>query len=176
LLFGSIKPYKGIDVLINAVKIIRKKRIGDNRFNILIAGRGDTSYFESLLTKEDYEYIHIRNEFIPNSEIPDLFRKAKFVVLPYTEASQSGVLSLAYTFSKPVIVSNTGSIGEYVEHGKTGFIFEPGDITQLADYIIELIENNNKCIEMGKKAYQKMLQEMSLERCAEDLNGLYKRH
>ena len=97
--------------------------------------------------------------------------------MPYTTAFQysvSGIIPLAYTFSKPVIVSNVGSLVEYVDHGNTGFVFESGNSEQLADYIIELLEDNNKCIEMGKSGYEKMMKEMSLEKCCETINGLYK--
>jgi glycosyltransferase involved in cell wall biosynthesis len=175
LLFGRIKPYKGIDVLINAAKIVRGK-IDDDNFVVLIAGKGDQSYFENLLTKEEYRYIHIYNKFIPNYQISDLFSKARFVVLPYADASQSGVIPLAYTFSKPVIVSHVGSLAEYVEHGKTGFIFEAGNSSQLADYIIELLKDESKCLEMGKRGYQKMMEEMSLERCCSIINAIYNRN
>jgi glycosyltransferase involved in cell wall biosynthesis len=176
LLFGRIKPYKGIDVLINAAKIVRGKIDDDDNFVVLIAGKGDPSYFENLLTKEEYQYIHIYNKFIPDYQISDLFNKARFVVLPYVDASQSGVIPLAYTFSKPVIVSNVGSLAEYVEHGKTGFIFEAGNSLQLADYIIELFKDKSKCLEMGKRGYQKMMEEMSLERCCSIINAIYNRN
>jgi alpha-maltose-1-phosphate synthase len=174
LLFGKIKPYKGIDILIKASRIVRKK-LG-NKFRVMIAGKGNGSYLDSLLRTEDLEYIQIRNEFIRDFEIPELFKKAKFLVLPYTDASQSGVISLAYTFSKPVIVSNVGSIAEYVEHGITGLTFEAGDSTQLANCIIELVESAERCIEMGKKAHQKLIKEMSLERCAAIINELYNKN
>ena len=171
LLFGKIKPYKGLDILIKAARIVRKK-LG-NKFSVVIAGKGNLSYFDTLLSTEDLEYIYIQNRFIPEIEIPRLFKEAKFLVLPYTDASQSGVVSLAYTFSKPVIVSNVGSIPEYVDHGVTGFTFETGDIDQLAKYMTKLVEDNNLCLEMGKNAHQKMLNEMSLERCSDVINGLY---
>jgi len=171
LLFGKIKPYKGIDIFLNASRIARKKLGG--KFRVVIAGKGNMSYFANQLTTEDLTYIDVRNEFIPDSEIPELFRKASFVVLPYKDGSQSGVMSLAYTFSKPVIVSNVGSIPEYVENGITGFIFEKNDALQLANYIIELVENHDTCIQMGKNAHQKMLNEMSLEKCSAIINRLY---
>lgn len=173
LIFGRIKPYKGIDVFIDALKIVRKQLPNSKKFRVLIAGRGDVSYFEHLLTKEDLEYIEIRNEFIPNHKLPELFDKSRFVVLPYTDASQSAVTSLAYTFSKPVVASGAGSIGEYVDHNQTGLIFEPGNTEQLANYIIYLLENPNKCIEMGKRAHQKVLEEMSLEKCSEIISNSY---
>jgi glycosyltransferase involved in cell wall biosynthesis len=181
LVFGRISPYKGIDILINAAKIIRRRILNNYRkdgannsnLEILIAGKGDTSYFDRLLTKEERQYIHLYNAFIPNREIPVLFNKARFLVLSYVDASQSGVIPLAYTFSKPVIVSNVGSLVEYVDHGKTGYIFEAGNTAQLADYIKELLDDNNKCIEMGRNAYQKLIQEMSLEKCSAIMNDIY---
>jgi hypothetical protein len=54
----------------------------------------------------------------------------------------------------------------------TGFIFESGNSAQLAEYIIKLIEDNSKCIEMGRNAYQKMLHEMSLEECSYVIKAL----
>lgn len=171
LLFGKIKPYKGIRVLADASRIVRKK-LGD-KFMIVIAGRGNISDVNTLFRNDDLEYVQIQNGYIPEIELPRLIRGAKFLVLPYTDASQSGVVSLAYTFSKPVIVSNVGSIAEYVEHGVTGLIFESGDTRQLADYIVELFENNGKCVQMGKNAYEKVTNEMSLEKCSAVTNQLY---
>jgi alpha-maltose-1-phosphate synthase len=174
LLFGKIKPYKGVKILLEAARKVRKK-LG-NKFRLIIAGKGSKTFLDSLLRTDDLEYIHVQNGYIPDIEIPKLFRNAKFLVLPYIDASQSGVVSLAYTFSKPVIVSNVGSIAEYVEHGTTGLIFESGDTEQLSNYIEELVQNNDKCIEMGKNAYQKSKNEMSLERCSEVINELYTKH
>jgi len=171
LFFGKIKPYKGLDILIKAARIVRKK-LG-TKFSVIVAGKGSLSYCDTLLSTEDLGYIYIQNSFIPEVEIPRLFKGARFLVLPYTDASQSGVVSLAYTFSKPVIVSNVGSIPEYVDHGVTGFTFETGDTDQLANYMTKLIEDNNLCNEMGKNAYKKILNEMSLDRCCDIINGLY---
>jgi alpha-maltose-1-phosphate synthase len=171
LLFGKIKPYKGVEVLLDASRMVRKK-VG-KKFKVMIAGKGNVSYLNTLVRNDDLEYIHLRNGYIPDIEIPELFRSAKFLVLPYVEASQSGVVSLAYTFSKPVIVSNVGSIAEYVDHRITGLIFESRNTRQLANYIEELVESNDRCIEMGKKGYQKIINEMSLDNCSLIINELY---
>jgi starch synthase len=171
LMFGKIKPYKGIRVLLDASRIVRKK-LGAN-FMILIAGKGNMSYLNTLLRNDDLEYIQLQNGYIPEIELPKILRRAKFLVLPYVDASQSGVVSLAYTFSKPVIVSNVGSIAEYVEHEVTGLIFESGKTSQLAEYIVDLFENNEKCLRMGKNAFQKVTNEMSLEKCSATINQLY---
>src|SRR6185503_4566841 len=95
--------------------------------------------------------------------------------LPYSDASQSGVIPLAYTFSKPVIVSKVGSLQDYIEHGKTGFLFDKGNAKQLAYYIMVLIENSELSKKMGENGYKKMLAEMSVEKCCKIINDLYNR-
>ena len=120
LLFGRLKPYKGIDILIEGAKIAKKSL---DSLNLLLVGKGTLSP-EVYSSIEREEWIFLENEFIDSAEIPMFFLNARFVVMPYTDASQSGITSLAYTFSKPVIVSDVGSLPEYVEDGRTGFVFK----------------------------------------------------
>jgi glycosyltransferase involved in cell wall biosynthesis len=178
LFFGNIAPWKGVEVLIEAAKIARMQ-IG-KKFTLVVAGEPYEGYehihFFSGLGRQDYEYVKILNRYITSPEIPDIISKSSFLVLPYNntfQTSASGVVPLAYTFSKPVIVSSVSSLVEYVEHGKTGFIFETNNSVQLANYIIELVNNSAECIEMGKRAYQKMIEDMSLERCSQDTWMVY---
>lgn len=171
LFFGRIAPYKGLELLINASKIVKK--VVGREFILLIAGEGDITLLKNHVSNHEYAYIHILNRRIPYREIPNLFYGAKFIILPYIDASQSGVIPLAYTFSKPVIVSNVGSLSEYVDHGKTGLIFESGSTEQLANHIIDLIKNRDLCTEMGENANKKLLKDMSLELCCDRLNYLY---
>jgi alpha-maltose-1-phosphate synthase len=177
LFLGNIAPWKGIDTLMDAARIARAK-IGE-KFSLVIAGRPYAGYsapfFENFV-KEDYKFVKIINKYIATSEIPSLVSKCAFLVLPYNNSFQhsvSGVIPLAYTFRKPVIVSNIPSLTEYVEHAKTGLIFNNNDSKQLADYMIELIENNSECKEMGKRAYQKLSNEMSLDMCSKIINNIY---
>ena len=173
LFFGNIAPWKGVEVLIEAAKDVRTQ--AGNKFNLVIAGEPyegykDVPFFKGL-DEQDYEYIKILRRYITFPEICGIISKSSFLVLPYNNtfrSSASGVVPLAYTFSKPVIVSNVPSLVEYVEHGKTGFIFETNNSRQLANYIIELVDNSTKCTEMGKKAVQKMSKDMSLDKCSQD--------
>lgn len=171
LFFGRIAPYKGLELLVKASRIV-KKIVGDE-FALLIAGEGNTSLLKNHMSEKDFAYIHIINKRVPYEQIPDLFNGARLLVLPYIDASQSGVIPLAYTFSKPVIVSNVGSLSEYVEHGITGLIFESNNTEQLAQYIIDLIRNESFCSEMGINSNRKLLKDMSLESCCDRLNHLY---
>jgi len=177
LFFGNIAPWKGIDVLIDATKIVTEN-LGQ-KFNLVIAGTpydGYHTYFNNLI-KERNNCIKIINRYIESYEISGIIKGSRFLILPYTknfQHSASGIIPLAYTFSKPVVVSSIEPLKEYVEHERTGLIFKCGDSKQLANCIIELLEDYSKCSEMGRNAHQKILREMSLERCCEVLNNLYK--
>ena len=175
LFFGDITPWKGIDALVAAAKIVRAK-IGD-KFSLVIAGRSYHGYRDvKSMVKRDCNFIKVIDKFIVSSEIPSLLSSSSFLVLPYNNSfqySSSGVIPLAYTFSKPVIASDVPSITEYVDHGKTGFIFEHDNSIQLANCILDLIENKEKCIKMGQNAHQKLLNEMSLDLCSKKINDLY---
>lgn len=173
LFFGNIKPYKGLDVFLNALDIVEKK-INSSRLKIMIAGKGSLHPYESLLVGKKRDYLIVKNENIPNSGIPCLFKKASVIVLPYTDASQSGVVPLAYTFSRPVIVSNIESLKEYVEHGITGFVFESKNIEQLAGYLIDAISHPDLMVQMGVNAHKKLNNEMTLDTCSSQINAIYK--
>lgn len=178
LFLGNIAPWKGIDILIDAAKITVNK-VG-LEFTIIIAGESyeglkKIQYFQNL-KNEDMKYVKIIDKFITDSELPNLVGKSSFLVLPYNnlfQHSASGVIPLAYTFGKPVIVPNISSLTEYVENGKTGLIFDVENSKQLADCMMELIENRSKCVEMGKRAHEKMLNEMSLDICCKLVNSVY---
>jgi len=175
LFFGDITPWKGIETLINAVKIVKTK-VG-NDFKLVIAGRSYHGYVNTKNIVEKYgDFIKVIDKFITESEIPALFQNSSFLVLPYNNSFQysvSGVIPLAYTFSKPVVVSNVPSIVEYVDNNETGLIFESGNYIQLANCIVDLILNKDKCNTMGHRAYQKVMNEMSLESCCAKLHELY---
>lgn len=178
LFFGNIAPWKGIDTLIKAATIVKNK-IGPN-FNLVIAGKPypgfqSIQFFENI-DKADNKCIKLINRYITSSEIPALVGKSSFLVLPYDndfQYSSSGVIPLSYTFAKPVIVSNVPTLVEYVDHGKTGLVFDANDSNELANCMIDLIENNTKCLEMGQNAYQKMLKEMSLDVCCKAIYAIY---
>jgi glycosyltransferase involved in cell wall biosynthesis len=74
-------------------------------------------------------------DFIPTSEVKYYFSSADCVILPYRDATQSGIVQIATNFSKPVIAANVGGIGEVIENNKTGFIVEKENPEALAEAI-----------------------------------------
>lgn len=110
LIFGGIEKYKGIDKVVDFIEYVDKNNIKD--IQITIAGRVAKSYVEVF---EKLKNTTIVNRYILDSEISDFFTEADFLLAPYTEVSQSGVVSLAIDFKLPVIASDIGSFSEYIK-------------------------------------------------------------
>jgi glycosyltransferase involved in cell wall biosynthesis len=137
LFFGRIWDYKGLDYLIRAEPLI-SAQVPDVR--IVIAGRGaDFEPYRRAMVHPERFIVH--NDFISNEQRAELFRRAAVVVLPYIEASQSGVIPLAYAFGKPVVVTDVGGLPEAVEDGRTGFVVPPRDADALASAITRLLQD-----------------------------------
>lgn len=137
LMFGRIFAYKGLEFLIRAEAELANS-LPDLR--VTIAGRGDDPRMFSALMGNPGNY-DIRNRFIDDAEVAQLFVDADAVVLPYTEASQSGVLNVAAAFGKPVIATDVGELGSTVRSNRLGIVVPPKNVQQLADAIRTLTRN-----------------------------------
>lgn len=133
LFFGRIDEYKGIDTLCKAYSALTDDFKSKTR--LVIAGKGVLSKEEKLLIREE-QYIMPITRFITDSEMIWLFRNATSVIMPYTEASQSGVLPIAYKFGKLVVVSDLQGLTENVVEGKTGYVFKT--IDELSEILYQL--------------------------------------
>ena len=144
LFFGRIAEYKGIEYLIKAAPLIQKEYPDAT---IVIAGKRDSRYHYKTIISDN---IIIKDYRISNSEVDELFQKCSFVVLPYIDASQSGVISTAYAYRKPVIVTDVGSLSQYVIQNQTGYIIPPRDSLSIAKSSLKLLKNKNKQKKMSK--------------------------
>lgn len=151
LFFGRIHEYKGISVLLDAMAIVNEK---DPNIVLNIVGKGKLSDSDNEKINQLGKSCNIVNKYIPNEEIYRYFEDIDFVVVPYIEASQSGVVMLAYSFSKPVIVTDVGGLPEQVFED-TGIIIQPNNKNALAGSILKMYEEPQKILEMGKVAEQK---------------------
>ena len=169
LFFGRIEDYKGLEYLIKAMSLVS---IDFMDVKLIIAGGGDFSKYENMIL--DCGNCEVHNRFIPDDEVPILFQRAKLVILPYIEGTQTGIVPIAYAFKKPVIVTDVGSIPDVVDDGKTGFIVPPRDVKALADAIVKLLNDDGLREEMGENAYNKMREELSWGGIAEKTIEVYK--
>lgn len=171
LFFGRIYEYKGLKYLIQAEPIITKK-IPDAK--IIIAGVGeDFERYENMIVNKENFIIH--NYRISYQEGAELFQRSSVVVLPYIEGSQSGVIPTAYSFKKPVIVTNVGSIPEIVDDGTTGYIVPARNSDELAKAIIKVLNDKTLRENMGEKAYIKLKTDLSWGSITEKTIGIYKK-
>lgn len=171
LFFGTIRKNKGLEYLIKADPIISEKF---SDYKICIAGKfqGDFEYYRKFIKCTDrYEII---DNYIPNNQVADLFENSDIVVLPYISATQSGVLHLAFGFGKPVIATNTGSISEVLEHNKTGLLIPPCNEKLLANSILELLLDKEKCLRFGENAKEVANNKLNWKNIARQTLQLYK--
>lgn len=169
LFFGRIEEYKGIQYLIEAEPLITT-RVPKSK--IIIAGSGNFEQYKELIRNIDN--FEIYNKFIPDEEVADFFQRASVVVLPYIDGTQTGVIPIAYSFKKPVVATNVGSIPEVVEYGKTGYVVPSKDSVSLAEAIIKILIDDRLRAEMGKNAFQKTKNEMSWTNISKSTLKVYK--
>ena len=130
LFFGFIRKYKGLDILLNSMKII-KEHINNGSFRgckLLIAGEyyEDKQQYDDLINDLGIaDQLILRTDFISDSEVRFYLSAADFVIQPYRNATQSGVTPLAYHFEKPMLVTNVGGLPSLVPDGKVGLVAEP---------------------------------------------------
>jgi glycosyltransferase involved in cell wall biosynthesis len=134
LTFGRIVRSKGIDYLIEAVKLLQNKY----PIHLIIAGAGEP-YFDFCDIKS-YEFI---NRIITNEEIVTLIKRSDMVVLPYTSTSQSGIPMTVYAFDKPIVASNVDGLKEVIDNFKTGILVNNLNNKSLAESIEILITDTN---------------------------------
>lgn len=136
LFFGYIKEYKGLDLLIES--FIKLRRSGYDNIELMIVGKCENwGYYESMINGE--AAIKTRIESIPNSEIPDVISSCHYILLPYRDSAQSGVLNLAYQYNRPVIISDIEAFRGSVTEGYTGFYFKNGSAESLTAVMKEVI-------------------------------------
>ncbi|MEL7346367.1 MAG: glycosyltransferase family 4 protein [Pseudomonadota bacterium] len=148
LMFGRIFAYKGLQEFLRA-----ETAIGDQipNLSITIAGRGDDPWSFSQLMGDAARY-DVRNRFIEDEEVAQLFLDCDVVALPYVEASQSGVLNLAAAFGKPVVATDVGELGTTVERNDLGLVVPPGNPEAFAEGLIRLSRDRALLHRLGDAA------------------------
>lgn len=142
LFFGFIRKYKGLDILLEAMALLKSKNSNTSQPlpKLLIAGEfyEDRKLYDDIIEKYQLQHdIILRTNFISDSEVKYYLSAADFVIQPYRNATQSGVTPLAYHFEKPMLVTNVGGLPALVPDGKVGLVAEP-DANSIAEKILAL--------------------------------------
>lgn len=135
LYFGRLSKYKGLDLLVNAIKKLNEEKL---KFQSVIAGSGKIDFDITDLNNLNIKFI---NKFLSNDELVYLVKSSKIIVCPYIESTQSGVLMLSLFFNKPVIAFNLGVFKEVLKSKFNGILVENIDSDSLAENIKLLLQD-----------------------------------
>ena len=175
LFFGFLKPYKGLSVLLRSIPAVARN---SGSVRLLIAGEvmESTAGYERLIAELDLSReVDWRPGFVPTADVGTFFSAANVVVLPYIDASSSGVLLDAYACHRPVVVSAVGGLTELVVPGETGLIVPPNDPSALAHALSELLLDPQRAERMGESAYEVSRQRYTWSGMAQRLDALYRK-
>jgi len=139
LFFGQFSYYKGIDLLLEAIpKVVR---IYPNE-HFVIAGKSNGFIVDKMLLDQFPQHITFIDDYLSVKQLSQLIHASKFVVCPYREATQSGVLMTAFAMGKTVLATNIGAFPEYIFDGINGMLTD-ADPQSIANGIISMIDSNH---------------------------------
>lgn len=134
LFFGYIRRYKGLSILLEAMPQILKHM----DLKLLVVGEfyeDEKKYRDQIRENGLEENVKVVSDFVPDSNVRYFFSASDVVVLPYIDATQSGIIQIAYHFNKPVIATDVGGLAEVVNNNETGFIIKANDPKALSEAI-----------------------------------------
>jgi glycosyltransferase involved in cell wall biosynthesis len=118
LFFGRLLQYKGLPLFVEACEILRREQLP---FEFSVIGEGNLDYLRTRLEATGAEIV---NRWIGEGEISTIMARHDVVVVSSTEASQSGVITVAFAAGRPVIATPVGGMSEQVDNGRTGILAE----------------------------------------------------
>lgn len=170
LLFGVIRGQKGLGVLLDAWQRVRASC---PHARLVVAGTGpdlpnyrDRCVAEPTITLMDWR--------IATPDASRLFAEASVVALPYREATQSGPLSIAVAFGKPVVVTAVGGLPEMVDENVSGLVVPPNDPDAFATALIRLLRDDNLRRALGEGARNVASTRLSWTHLAEQTEDVYR--
>lgn len=147
LMFGRMEAYKGLTVLLDAADALRSRGV---RFELSILGGGSELIRNQARLARDF--INLREGFVAPEAAVAAFQNASIVVLPYTEATQSGVAAAAYANGRAVVASRCGGLIDSVRDDVDGVLVPPGDAVALANALHRLLINSGELARLTRAA------------------------
>jgi len=166
LFFGLLRPYKGIDTLLEAFR-----EVGDAELWIVGNPRMDVEPLRRL-ADEVGGRVRFLTRFIEDAEIPAIMRRADVVALPYRDVEHSGVLYAALAFGKPLVLSAVGGFPEVAAQGAARLV-PPEDPAALAVALAELVGSEAARAELEAAAARAATGSYSWDEAARRTLALY---
>jgi glycosyltransferase involved in cell wall biosynthesis len=153
LLFGKIKPYKGLDVMIEAFASLPPELREDATIRIVGKPYIDLAPIRSQAERLGVgDRLAIEPRFVTDEEIPALFGPGVVAVFPYREIEASGVLSIALAYGRPVIASDIGNFSETITDGIEGHLVPPGNAARLSEAMTHILSDRRFAAQCAVKA------------------------
>ena len=170
LFAGKISKYKGVEYLLEAMK-----KVHDTFPDIKLVVAGGGKYHFDISEYAALPYIDIRNRFIPDEELVALMNKTQFMVCPYTDATQSGVIMSSFTFGTPVIATRVGGLPEMLGNGKYGMLVKEKDTDAVYQGICSLLSDEEQLADYRKEIAKDYTSDgyLSWKTIAEELRESY---
>jgi glycosyltransferase involved in cell wall biosynthesis len=150
LFFGRLEEYKGLDVFVRACELAADDVPG---LRAIVAGDGSQAdaVRRTVTRPEIFDW---RVGFVADAQLPSLFAEASAVVLPYLEASQSGVVPVAFANGRPVVATRVGALAEAVADGHDGVLVGSPRPRDVADAIVGLLRDRAKLERLSAAALE----------------------
>lgn len=174
LFFGVLKPYKGIDILLEAFARLPEPIIRDTVLRIVGYPMMQTEPLKIRAQSLGIaDRINWDLRFVEEIEVASYFAQADVVVLPYRRIDQSGVIMVALAFEKPIIASRVGGFAETITDGEHGLLVEPGDVGSLAQSLSYILSEDELRARMGVNIKELTSGALSWEAIASKTLGVY---
>jgi glycosyltransferase involved in cell wall biosynthesis len=166
LCFGVIRPYKGVDVVVEAFQEIEGAELW-------VVGRPLEVSMERLRRLAPPGRVRFVDRYVSDAELPAYFRRADLLVLPHRSVDMSGVLFAGLAFGKAMVMSDVGGFHELVEDHGAGRLVRPGDSRALAATIGELLADPEERRRLEERAGAAAAGPFSWDRIAAQTASLY---
>lgn len=144
LFFGFVRKYKGLQYLLEAMKLLKERDFKVQLWVVGDFGEDKDEYVEQIRRFEIEDQVQMVEGYVPDDEVEKYFAASDLVVLPYLSATQSGIVQIAFGFEKPVLVTEVGGLPDVVTNGKTGYVVEPRSAEMIAEAIMDYYINNRR--------------------------------
>lgn len=139
-----MREYKGLKYLLRAMPQICREDDAVRLWVVGEFGSDKDDYLRLIRDLEIEDRVRVQDAFTPDREVEKYFAAADLVALPYTSATQSGIVQIAYGFTKPVVVTNVGGLPDVVKDGETGYIVEPENPSAFAEAVINFFKKGRR--------------------------------
>lgn len=155
-----VEPKKGLSVLLHAMAEL-KRHEGVPRYQLLIVGDGPA---RAMLEK-----LSVRLGIAPlvvfagsRRDIPRILPVLHAFVLPSLYEGFGIAILEAMAVGKPVVATSVGGIPEFVQHGETGFLVQPGDAIELAGAMMKVLQDSTRARQMGLKGQEQVKEKFAI--------------